>query len=411
MFASWASWLNRTMSRATAAHIVRRLTLCPDAALVDRYADAAPEAIVRDLLAAPARHVDHPEITDDDPWDAATAWWLDLMRRPDAGIHERLVWFWHGHLTSGLGKAPPRMMAEQNLLLRRHAMGNFRDLLHEITVDPAMLWWLDGDGSGPDAPNENYARELMELFSLGRGHYTEQDVHNGARALAGYRVDTEAGDRVFLDDERTLDRPVPFLGRWVRTAGEVVDTVCDHPACAPWIAGRMHEAFHGTPPSDERRAELGALFAAAGLEIRPLVEAVVTDPALVDAPGRPRSGLEWFLAAEVLLGAELDPWNLTLLGQQPLDPPDVAGWPGDERWMSSGTVLTRAEIAMNHAWDSPTLDDHDPVADVLRRANLTDVAGPTRATLDRLARRVEGRRQRSTLLCATVAVSPEFNVT
>lgn len=399
------------MSRTTANRVLNRLTLRSDAALVDRYANVDPTEIVADLLAAPPRDVPAPDpIAEGDEYGTAIGWWLDQLRHPDGGLHERMVWIWHGHLTSGLGKAPPRMMIAQNRLLRRHALGNFRELLGAVTVDPAMLLWLDGAGSHADDPNENHARELMELFALGRGHYSETDVGNAARALAGYWIDEEDGDRVVFEPEHALRHTVAFLGRRVRTADDVVDAVCDHSACAPWIAGMLHAAFHGTTPDDRRRAELAAVFVDSGLEIRPLVEAVVSDPALVDAPARPRSALEWYLAAERLLGVEFDTWGLDQLGQMPLDPPDVAGWPGHERWMSAGLVLTKAQIAMNHAWDTPTLDDTDPVGDVLRRANLTEVGEPTRRSLERLAAAVAGRRERSTVLCAAVAVSPEFNL-
>ncbi len=401
------------MSRITTARLLRRLTLRPDAALVDRFADADHETIVGALLDQPGREITTPDFENmDDPWSAVVRWWLDQMRHPDAGLHERMVWFWHGHLTSGLDKAPPRMLAAQHQLLRRHAFGNFRELLREITLDPAMLWWLDGSGSWADDPNENYARELMELFALGRGHYTETDVHNGARALAGYWVDDgEDGDRVEFNSDGALRTSVEFLGRRVRTVDDVIDAVCDHPACAPWIAGKVHEAFHGSPPDETRRAALAEIFASSGLEIRPLVEAVVTDPSLADAPDRPRSALEWYLALELVLDVDMDPWSLERLGQTPLNPPNVAGWPGHERWLSAGIVLTKAQIAMDYSWDSPTLDDDDPVGDVLRRANLDGVSETTRRSLDELAGSIEGRRERSTLLSAAVAMTPEFNLT
>ena len=142
----------------------------------------------------------------------------------------------------------------------------------------------------------------------------------------------------------------------------------------------------------------------------PLVEAVVTDPSLVDAPDRPRSALEWYLALELVLDVEIDIWSLERLGQVPLSPPNVAGWPGNERWMSAGVVLTKAQVAMDYAWDTPTLDDDDPVGDVLRRAQLGEVSDSSRRSLEQLAESIDGRRETSTLLCAAVAMTPEFNL-
>jgi uncharacterized protein (DUF1800 family) len=126
---------------------------------------------------------------------------------------------------------------------------------------------------------------------------------------------------------------------------------------------------------------------------------------------RPRSPLEWLLALERLTGTTLDTWNLELLGQMPMQPPNVAGWPGTERWVSTGAVLTKARIAIDSSWDAPTLDGQDPVADVLRRAALDDISDQTRAALDKIAGADLGRRDLSSLLHAAVAVAPEFSLT
>ena len=133
----------------------------------------------------------------EDDYDALLNGWIRQLRHPEAALHERLTWFWHGHLTTSTDKASfvPALWRQQRLL-RRHALGNFRDLLRDITTDAAMLVYLDGDGSVADAPNENFSRELMELFTLGRGSYGEADVRAGARALAGWSVDTEDGWKV-----------------------------------------------------------------------------------------------------------------------------------------------------------------------------------------------------------------------
>ncbi len=398
-------------------HVLKRMTLAPTADTIEAAGAATPTELVESLLTAPALDPGDPAMGDEeDDWFAVIDWWLDVMRRPDAGLHERMVWFWHGHLTSSMEKADPRLMYRQLQLLRRNAMGNFRTMLQEITIDPAMLWWLDGAESRADAPNENYSRELMELFALGResGAYTETDVHNGARALAGWWVDDEDDDgpRVILDAEIALRGSVEFLGRRVRTAAEVVDAVCDHPACPQWIAGKVYEAFFRRSPTDARRAELADVFRSAELEIAPLVAAVATDPAFVEERSpAPRSALEWYLATEQLLGERIDPWALELLDQVPLVPPNVAGWPGSDRWVSSGAMLTKASIALDHSWDTDTLDAADPVGDVLYRAGLSEVSEATRAALEDLARSVDSRRERSSLLSAAVAMCPEFNVT
>ncbi len=393
-------------------HVLRRLTFGPTDVQLARFQDAGPADAVAALLDDPPLGLQTPRVGDDADWLAATEWWLAEMRRPDAGLHERMVWYWHGHLTSSIEKASADDMLAEQEILRRHALGNFRTLLRDITLDPAMLYWLDGSGSVAEAPNENYARELMELFTLGRdsGAYTEADVRAGAKALAGYWVDDDRG--VVYEPEEALRGRVQFLGRRVGTPDEVVDAVCDHPACPRFVAERLHYSFVGRLPDELRLDELARVFAESGLEIRPLVEAIVTHRSFLDAPSdRPRSPLEWYLAFERLVGADVDAWVLELLGQVPFGPPNVAGWPDAARWISSGAVLTKAQIALDFSWDTVTLDGADPVAEVLDRAGLVEVSAATRRTLDEIAGSVVGRRERSSVLHAAVALCPEFNLT
>lgn len=404
------------MAAATTAHILRRLTLAPSPDALDDLDDRPPAEVIRMLLDAPPIEVTPPDFDGDDFW-APTNWWLTVMRNPAGGLHERMTWFWHGHLTSGLDKSGPREMVDQLLLLRRHALGNFRTLLREITLDPAMLHWLDGSGSDAAAPNENYARELMELFALGRdsGAYTEADVLNGARALAGYWVDdgNETGDgagSVQFDSEGAIRRPVEFLGRSVRDVDDVIDAVCDHPACARHIARTLYLDLVGHEPEQSRLDDLAATFRRSALDIASLVEAIATGQDFVEAPPRPRSALEWFLAFERLFDRELEIWTLESLGQMPLSPPNVAGWPGADRWVSSGVLLTKAQTALDMSWETATLDPVDPVADVLQRAALADVGPATRAALDEIVASTTGRQERSSLLYAAVALSPEFSL-
>ena len=413
--ASYASAADMTGDTGIApvARIVGRLTMGRPADQIVGWIDAGrtPLDIAEELLAEAPLVVDIPQLDDDDDdWAAATEWWLDVMRRPDNGIHERLIWFWHGHLTSGLDKSGPDAMMRQHALLRRHALGNFRTMLQEITLDPAMLGWLDGGASTASAPNENYARELMELFALGRGAYTEADVRNGARALAGYRVDDD--NRVVPERDAMLTTSVGFLGTRVRTASEVIDAVCDHPACAPHVIGALYGAIVGSTPEPGRLDELAELFRSSDLEIAPVVRAIVLHPSFLDDTTlRPRSPVEWFLAFERLTGAELDGWTLELMGQTPMNPPNVAGWPGVMRWISADAVLTKASVAIDSTGDTETLDASDPVADVIRRAGVGTVSASTRTVLDTIVQRTPGRRELSSLLHAAIALSPEFSVT
>ena len=396
---------------ALVAHLLRRLTFGPRPGEVDRLRDLVADVIIRTLLDQPAIDPEPPELGTDDDYSTLLRWWLDVMASPDAGLHERMVWFWHGHLTSSFDQAEPRAMYRQHRLFRDHALGNFRVLLRAIAVDPAMLWWLDGDGSTAESPNENFGREVMELFALGHGAgYTEVDVRAAAVACSGWWVDDD-GDAQF-DEESGPHRSVRLLGVEVRSIEEAIDVICDHPACAPHVAGAIHEYLVGHPPEAGRREELGEIFRSNDLDIASVVEAIVTGAHWTDPPdATPRSPVEWWVALRHLYDVDIEPWALQQLGQLPFEPPDVAGWPGGSAWISAGAVFAKAQIAVDHAWDVGTLDATDPVGDVLARAGAYDVSEATRDVLDRAARATDGRRDLATVLHALVAMSPEFSLT
>jgi uncharacterized protein (DUF1800 family) len=302
-------------------------------------------------------------------------------------------------------------MWRQHQLLRTHAMGNFRTLMQQITVDAAMLGWLDGDASSSEAPNENYGRELMELFTLGRGNYTEADVRAAAYALSGWSVDDKKGLQVAFDPERGPQHAVTLLGKQVADAKGVINTVCEHDAFAPLIAGKLYTYFHGVAPDDATRRRLADGFRASGLEIRPLVTAIMRDPSFFDHRyTRPRLPVEWYAAANALLGGEPAPDLLEVLGQVPFNPPNVAGWPMSARWLSAGAAMARATKGWEAAGDTEVVATDDPVGWVLARASLYEVTDTTRKALTRAASRVDSKRERASVLHALVVASPEFSL-
>jgi uncharacterized protein (DUF1800 family) len=178
------------------------------------------------------------------------------------------------------------------------------------------------------------------------------------------------------------------------------------------VAGNVHEQLVGVWPEPDRLDELARVFADSGLEIRPLVEAIVTHESFLDRSSpRPRTPVEWWVAMRHLYATDLEPWALDQLGQVPFAPPNVAGWPGHDRWVSSGATFAKAQLAMDASWDVGTLGDDDPVGELLWRAGIVEVSDATRALLDEAARSVEGRRDRATVLHALVAMTPEFSLT
>jgi len=401
-------------------HILNRLRFGATGEQLDAVAHLTPDELVEQLLAAEPLEPGEPVLNGDDDWSTVPQWWLDTMRRPDAGAHERMVWFWHGHLTSSMDVASPALMYRQNLLLRRHALGNFRDLLQEITVDAAMLFWLNGAWSTAESPNENYARELMELFALGRNEgYTEDDVHQAAIALSGWWVDGDSDDTVRFDESIGPQRSVPLFGRRVRNATDVIDAVCDHPSCAPHIAGAVYRAFHGVDPTPEVRAELADVFAGSGLEIRPLLEATVRHSTFLGDPHpRPRTHLEWYIALTRLYRRDdLDVWPLYQLGQMPFSPPNVAGWPGHDRYLSVGAELTKAQLAFDLMWEAPTPEavnadgsSTDDLVDELGGGAAISPSDHTRAALDDAYVNHPDEWEPYRAPMALVPLTPEFNI-
>lgn len=399
---------------AAVAHVLRRTTFGPFPGQVEAAAGLGAAGVIEAVLGAAPLVPGEPVFDEDDAagTDGAVGKWLGLMRDPSAGLHEKLVWFWHGHFTSSHDKADAwALMWRQHLVLRTHALGNFRELAHAMTVDAAMLQWLDGDGSTAAAPNENHGRELMELFTIGRGPYGQGDVRAAALALSGWTV-TDDG-RASFDAAGGNPRETVLLGRPVRTAHDVVDVLCDRPECARFIAAKLYLFLVGRPASDQRVGELAAVFAAARLEIRPLVEAIVRDPEFTTAVyERPRYPIEWTTAAFAVceikdVARAFD--TLTALGQAPFYPPNVAGWPPGMRWLDPGAAVLRAELAV----DAPALpaiaNAPDPVTAVLTRAGIYE---PTPETLTAakdlaFALRRDPQAQAAALL-GFVLTTPEF---
>lgn len=352
----------RDERRAAAAHLLRRTSLVVDPGRVDALADLDHDDAVAEVL--DHHGPDGPE-TESAPSseDAADtiSWWLDHMGHPDTGLTDRMAWFWHNLLTSSRHKASNhRLVADQLDHFRQAGRGDFRSLLHGYVTSGALLDYLDGSGSTAARPNENLSRELMELFTIGRGNYSEDDVRAAARALAGWAV--EDGEVVFRSRDAFI-APLVFLGdqaAWDTTM--IVDRLCDHPATAVRVAGRLWTDLVGTAPTADAAIDLGSWWQQRDLAIEPLIERILGDEAFIQGRlSRPRTGVEWFCAARAAAGANQQPidgdlWVLERLGQLPYDPPNVGGWPRDDRWLSAGSLLARGALAQDLAADELASD-------------------------------------------------------
>jgi uncharacterized protein (DUF1800 family) len=399
--------------RATVAHVLRRATFAAHPDTIEFWADKPTTELLEWVIEAKPMAIEPGSQPTKDDWEPLHRGWLNRMRDPQGGLHEKLVWFWHDHLPVSSDKAgDPRVLWTYQRRLRDNAFGGFRTLLRELTTDAAVLAFLDGAGSTAQDPNENYARELMELYTMGRGNYSEDDVRAGARALAGWWVDNDKNYQVNFSAEDALwtGEEVTFLGRSGRLGvDDVIDAVTRHEATAPFIAGKLWEYFVGTPPDDSTRKDLAGRFSGSDLSIKGLAADILRSEAFLKSRrSRPRYPIEWYIGAVVATdpAQEIEPWYLEMLGQQPYKPPSVAGWPAGRRWLGAEQVLARAAVvgSLNLAWEP---NGRDPIPEVLRRCGIHDASPATQSAMAKAARATEEWAWPVTLF-TTALCSPEF---
>lgn len=289
------------------------------------------------------------------------AWWLQRMlaSSPRAGsippLEEKLTLFWHSHFASGFQDKIRQTypLWRQNETFRAFATKKFPEQLKALIRDPAMLVWLDNASSHSGNPNENFARELMELFSLGVGHFAETDVKESARALTGYSVERDDWSFRFRKNahdsgEKTL------LGQSGPLDGDsLVDIICAQPAAAEFMAGKFLTFFVCTQPDSAMVAAVAEEYRNSGYDLKALLhtlfrsELFYSEPAMntvvkspvVLAIGALKAMHTPLPEADLLLGA------LQVMGQELFFPPDVNGWPGGADWINSNTLLVRYNFA------------------------------------------------------------------
>lgn len=404
---------------ALIAHVLRRTGFVAHASEVAAWSDRGVEELIEHQLSAapvPTPQWPRPRSDDWDVYDDAVGWILDRTRAADAGLHDRMAWFWHDHFPSNHDKVRSAgAMAEQHVVLRRHALGDFRELVRDIVKGPAMLKYLDGVESYGDNPNENLARELMELFTLGHGHYSEADVRAGARALSGWFLDDAWNP--YHDPGAGYRGEVTFLGHTGQLdIDDVVDIVCAHEQCPPHITAKVASHLLGTTPPADVLDGWARRFRSSGLDIGVLVGDVLRDPLFLrHRLNRVRGPLEWLSAAMVATehtGDHVVPWSYRGLGQAPWAPPNVGGWPQHSQWAGADQVLGRLDLAVWLSDGDHDLDAADPVGDVLDRCALHEVSAATRSTLEEIASDgALGSSERHKLVLGLALSSPEFQLT
>ena len=276
------------------------------------------------------------------------------MVRTSRPLVERMTLVWHDWFaTSNGGVDSPKLMLKQNQLFREHALGAFPELLLDVTKDPAMLLWLNGTDNSKQSPNENYAREMLELFTLGAGHgYGEADVRQNARALTGFRNDWKegAGNVNFRYDPRAHDTGAKtiFGKRGTFTWKDSARLAVTHPAHASFFVLKLWSYFVPTSPDTATQHALEQLYLANGRSIKPVVTAILKHPDLYDGPRMVKSPAVFNAGLLRRIGRGVDTtawaWLGSMAGQQLFYPPNVAGW-DDTRWLDTATWRGRWWIA------------------------------------------------------------------
>ena len=375
-------------AEASAAWVLRRVGFGATVADLEHAAEVGIHAFLDELFEPdtngvpddgdPWADVDVP-ITIESPRDVAPsiAAWLDRFRSGSRPTTEWLAWFWHGHLVSSFAKVrSPLRMVNQMRLFRDLGAGPVEPLLRAITIDPAMLRYLDGGTSTGTSPNENYGRELLELFALGVGNYTEDDVLAAARALTGWSIRRSIEEATFVP-RRHDDTPQTFLGKeGVHDVDTVIAAVVDHPACAPFIAGALAEVVLGLGVAPDVAAAEADQFAAEGLTVGPLLRRLVERGLAGEYEPLVLSPVPWLVGALRTTESTIDLRQLADVlrsaGQVPMVPPNVAGWPTGDAWLTSSATVAR-------------LDTSRVLADTAAAGSAPMVAA-TSGDLDELAR-------------------------
>ena len=283
------------------------------------------------------------------------AWWLDRMIRSPHPLREKIALFWHNHFATSIAKvANARYMLGQYRLVYTHALGSFRELLREMSFDPAMLIWLDAKESKKGKPNENYARELMELFSLGIGHYTERDIREAAKAFTGY--DVKYGKMTFTEKEHdgssksVLGKSGDFKG------ADIVEICLAQAACPRFLTRKLYAYLVSDTdvPTAEELEPLAQMYKASGYDTGKLVETILrSNRFFSSAVYRTKVKAPVDFAVGIVRGLEgnVGPLNLAnamaSLGQVLFAPPSVKGWDGGAAWLNAQTLLFRQNLALS----------------------------------------------------------------
>jgi uncharacterized protein (DUF1800 family) len=366
--------ISSTLNLADTQHLAARVCLGAEAPLLSALQGKPARELVQELLAiSPSSPAQPPALSSWGSWEsmlqngemgqarerlnqekmALKQWWMQHLLTTSSPLVERMVIFWHNHFTTSINKVnQPNLILQQHQLIRQHAIGNFNTLLHAIARDPAMLIYLDGGMNYKEQPNENFARELLELFTLGAGHYHESDIKATAKALTGWSVDRN-NNRFVFEAAHHDDSGAVFLGQSVHDGDQVLDVILAHPRTAEHIAEKCWNAFVSTSQPDPAEIRRWANdFRTSGYEIKALLASVLLSDAFWAAQNRnvlsksPLDLIVGLFRTQPLPRpsiVELVKWS-EKLGQNLFVPPSPKGWAEGKAWITTQSLLDRYSL-------------------------------------------------------------------
>jgi hypothetical protein len=359
-----------------AAHLFRRAAFGAKPSEIDRaLGDGLPKTLDKLLAGAPDAEALLEVYTEAGVSCRETknlqVWWLSLMLEGGHPLREKLTLFWHNHFATSINKVREiPLMFEQNLTLRKHSLGKFRPFLLEMGKNPAMLIWLDSNQNVKEAPNENFARELMELFSLGVGNYTEKDIREAARAFSGWHTDSAYPHEAFefnaIEHDEGLKTFFGQIGNW--NGDDIVRLCCDRSSCAKFLVGKLYNFLVSeTPPPAGLLTPLEERFRKSDYDIADLARTMMGSRFFF-SPHAFRKRVKWPVEYGIEAIRSVIPGRIPLsnlveslpqMGQVLFAPPNVKGWRTGFDWLNSATVLARnnfAESVVFRDWVEPSVD-------------------------------------------------------
>lgn len=373
-------------------HLYRRAGFGATHAELTRGLTNGPAATIRELLDGTPADADFEKTSDymarerSMPAGASgatlAAWWLHRMLRTSHPLLEKMTLFWHNHFATSLAKVQnARYMLGQYRVLSTHALGHFPAMLQAMSFDPAMMVWLDTTASKRGKANENYARELMELFSLGIGHYTEADIREAAKAFTGYTIANGTMEFVGKEHDTTTKKVFGKSGNF--NGPDIVKLCLNQPACSQFLVRKLYRYLVSDTdnPTEEFLAPLVTLYRDSDYDTAKLVETIIRSRHFFSAAvyrTRVKSPIDFAVGMVRAIEGNVGPLNLATalesLGQVLFAPPSVKGWDGGTTWLNGQTLLYRQNLALALT----STDDlrfgrrSDPVAVLAKYAKVDD---------------------------------------